>query len=253
MIDPILAATFLGGSESEQGATALALDSMGNVYVAGDTDSADFPGVGPGSADNSFDAFMEAFVAKLDGELSTILAATFLGGSGTDDSSALALDSTGNVFVAGLTTSPNFPGVGPGSADNTLAEFDTEAFVAKLDPNLSGPPVTAEQCMGRSVTLLGAVGNDVLTGTPGADVIDGLEGRDHISGLGGNDIICGGLGNDKGAGVRRSAYPAYRGANSRRHALQARSKNCVRELKLAPLSRTSAFKRKALKFLFFAF
>ena len=63
-------------------ASALALDSTGNVYVAGSTGSADFPGVGPGSADSTFAGGSEGFVAKLNSDLSAILAATFLGGSG---------------------------------------------------------------------------------------------------------------------------------------------------------------------------
>ena len=50
--------------------------------------------------------------------------------------SALALDSTGNVYVAGITDSADFPGVGPGSADSTFGDGD-EGFVAKLDANLS--------------------------------------------------------------------------------------------------------------------
>ena len=61
-------------------AAALALDSTGNVYVAGITDSSDFPGVGPGSADSTFAGVREGFVAKLNSDLSSILAATFLGG-----------------------------------------------------------------------------------------------------------------------------------------------------------------------------
>jgi hypothetical protein len=68
VIDPILAAPYLGGS-AEDLASALALDSMGNVYVAGSTSSTDLPGIGPGSADSTF-ANSEGFVAKLDANLS---------------------------------------------------------------------------------------------------------------------------------------------------------------------------------------
>ena len=114
VIDPILVATFLGGGGGAdfEEATALALDSAGNVYVTGSTQSPDFPGVGPGSADSTF-VDQETFVAKLDANLSTILAATFLGGSsglGYEEALALALDSAGNVYVAGRTDSPDFPG-----------------------------------------------------------------------------------------------------------------------------------------------
>ena len=65
---------------SEYALHALALDSTGNVYVAGITGSSDFPGVGPGSADSTFAGISEGFVAKLNSDLSSILAATFLGG-----------------------------------------------------------------------------------------------------------------------------------------------------------------------------
>ena len=134
-LSSILAGTFLGGSIAED-ATALAVDSTGNLYVTAVTNSADFPGVGPESADSTL-TFDEGFVAKLSSDLSSILAATFLGGSGSDRSFALAFDITGNIFVAGDTTiSADFPGVGPGSADSTFGGF-SEGFVAKLDANLS--------------------------------------------------------------------------------------------------------------------
>ena len=135
VIDPILAATFLGGS-AEDFAAALAMDSLGNVYVAGSTVSSDFPRIGAGSADSTLAGNREVFVAKLDANLSTLLAATFLGGSAEDFAGALALDSIGNVYVAGSSGSSDFPGVGAGSADSTFSEFG-EAFVAKLDANLS--------------------------------------------------------------------------------------------------------------------
>jgi hypothetical protein len=134
VIDPILAATFLGGSNSES-VDAIALDSTGNVYVTGQTDSSNFPGIVPGSADSTLGGH-EGFVAKLNVDLSSILAATFLGGNDSDEARAIALDSTGNVYVAGDTTSADFPGVGPGSADRVSGAFG-DGFIAKLDAHLS--------------------------------------------------------------------------------------------------------------------
>jgi RTX calcium-binding nonapeptide repeat (4 copies) len=52
-------------------------------------------------------------------------------------------------------------------------------------------------CKGKTATMFGESGNDVLVGTSGKDVIAGLEGNDQIRGAGGKDLICGGLGNDK--------------------------------------------------------
>jgi hypothetical protein len=133
-LSSILAATFLGGSNSDVAIT-IALDGDNNAYVAGGTRSADFPGIGPGSADSTF-VDDEGFVAKLDSNLSSILAATFLGGNSLDGAITIALDGAGNVYVAGLTDSADFPGIGPGSADSAFAGLE-EAFVAKLDSNLS--------------------------------------------------------------------------------------------------------------------
>src|SRR5262249_27771826 len=113
-LSSILAATFLGGS-SVDSVNAIAFDSTGNLYVAGSTDSPDFPGVGPGSADSTL-VGTDGFVAKLNSDLSSILAATFVKGGrpevAFDEASALALDSTGNLYVTGRTTPPDFPGPG---------------------------------------------------------------------------------------------------------------------------------------------
>ena len=142
VIDPILAATLLGGSHSDS-IRAMVLDGAGNVYVAGEINafdfpggSSDFPGVGPESADSTL-VFDEGFVAKLNSDLSTILAATFLGGSSQDSVAALAIDSTGHFYAAGPTGSSDFPGVGLGSADNTLVGGGNEGFVVKLNSDLS--------------------------------------------------------------------------------------------------------------------
>jgi hypothetical protein len=150
-LSTILTATFLGGSSFES-VFALALDGIGNVYVAGNTNSPDFPGIGPGAADTTVENG-DAFVAKLDAQLSAILAATFLGGSSFEQALALALDGTGNVYVAGLTGSTDFPGIGPGAAD-AIFEGDNEAFVAKLDPQLSSGTACIQQLVNALVTFV---------------------------------------------------------------------------------------------------
>ncbi len=137
IIDPVLAASYVGGSNEDNG-FALALNSQGQVYVAGITESADLPGVIPGvSADSTFAGNTEAFIARLDADLGTLLSATFIGGSGPflDRGLALAIDDSDAVYLAGSTNSPDFPGVDAGSADSTFAG-NSEAFVIKLSPDL---------------------------------------------------------------------------------------------------------------------
>ncbi len=106
VIDPVLAyGTFLGGSGDDQ-ANGIGVDASGNVYIAGSTDSADFPLALFGSltAGNA-----HVFVAKLNATGSTLLYADYLGGSGYDYGYALTLDSAGEVYVTGSTNSSNFP------------------------------------------------------------------------------------------------------------------------------------------------
>jgi len=103
-------ATFLGGTGilGNEGILGVAVDSQGSVYVAGDTSSPDFPAT-PGAFDTSYNGGRDAFVAKLDRTGSTLLYATFLGGSGDEGVQAIAVDAQGNAYVTGLTASPEFP------------------------------------------------------------------------------------------------------------------------------------------------
>ncbi len=127
------AATFLGGSGDDY-AYALALDGQGNVVVAGQTYSADFPTTS-GAYDGSHNGGDDAFVATLSSDLSTLQAATFLGGSGSDYARALALDGQGNVVVAGYTYSADFPTTS--GAYDELYNGGADAFVATLSSDLS--------------------------------------------------------------------------------------------------------------------
>jgi uncharacterized protein (TIGR03437 family) len=143
--------TYLGGSKNDC-AFALAVDSALNVYVAGATLSADFP-VGPGASESAFggvdassNRFFNAgdgFVAKLNATASAVQYGTYLGGSGDDVILGLTLDSNGNAYVAGATTSTNLPVTasafqrryqGPSGVPTHVDQLFGDGFVAKLNP-----------------------------------------------------------------------------------------------------------------------
>jgi hypothetical protein len=128
-------ATYLGGS-AEEGANAIHRDPTGLIFVAGYTRSPDFPGIGTSSADSKFEGYGEAFVARLDADLSTIQAATFLGGVSCEGALDVMRSALGPVYAVGFTRSPDFPGVGTGAADATY-QGSSEAWVARLSPDLS--------------------------------------------------------------------------------------------------------------------
>jgi uncharacterized protein (TIGR03437 family) len=108
----------LGGSGSTA-ASAVAVDGAGNVYVAGNTNSADFPlknglPVIPSAGDctphlSNFAPCSDAFVTKLSADGQTMVYSTRLGGSDADVATALAVDASGSAIIAGNTASADFP------------------------------------------------------------------------------------------------------------------------------------------------
>jgi hypothetical protein len=132
----LLQATYLGGSYGEK-ASCIAVDpASGEVLVSGSTTSTDFPGtVGgaqPGSGGDS-----DGFVARFNPSLTTLIQATYLGGSGSDGISGFAIHpTTHEVLVTGETVSPDFPGTAGGAQSNP-GGGDDDAFVARLDPTLT--------------------------------------------------------------------------------------------------------------------
>jgi len=131
--------TFLGGSNNDRG-FAIAVDGAGDAYVAGYTNSSDFPTT-PGALRTSFaSGGMEGFVTKLSPAGNALLYSTFLGGTTDDRIYAIALGANGDVFVTGRTKSPDFP-VTAGAFDpafqNTICGpvLCGHGFVSKLDAN----------------------------------------------------------------------------------------------------------------------
>jgi hypothetical protein len=129
IIDPILSySTLLGGSGLDE-AVSVAVDATGNVYIAGTTSSAAFPGA-TGSPSG-----IDVFVTKLDARGSTVLYSTFVGGTGVDEARGMTIDTLGNVYVVGSTTSTNFPTVNPRQA--TLAG-GADAFLFRISTTGGG-------------------------------------------------------------------------------------------------------------------
>jgi len=125
--------TYLGGSggstgypESGQG---IAIDAQGNAYIAGSTSSTNFPVLGGVQA--TLDGWVDAFAAKF-GPAGTLLYSTYLGGSGTDVANAIAVDGSGNAYLAGYTMSSDLPVTG--NALQSTYGGDYDAFVARLNP-----------------------------------------------------------------------------------------------------------------------
>jgi hypothetical protein len=133
----LIYSTYLGGSGWDFG-HGIALDSAGNAYVTGGTASFDFPSVNAFQASNNGPLVVggDAFAAKFNSSGSSILYSTFLGGSGTDEGHSITLDSTGKIYVAGLTHSYDFPTSNP--LQDQLCQGCTnvnsaDAFVTVID------------------------------------------------------------------------------------------------------------------------
>ncbi len=124
--------TYLGGGSDE--GYGIAVDDKGSAYVTGRTLSANFPTKNPlqPNLSNSFDAF----VAKLNPEGSALVYSTYLGGSGMEYSSGIAVDYKGNAYVTGFTSSTDFPTENPlqPTFAGQLNNSENNAFIAKLNP-----------------------------------------------------------------------------------------------------------------------
>src|SRR5262249_35738374 len=120
--------TYLGGGSSDVG-NGIAVDSAGNVYVAGDTTSTNFTA---NALQQTSGGGQDAFVAKINAAGTALVYSTYLGGNSDDHAAAVAVDSSGNAYIPGSTYSSNFPTAA--AAQSALAGGQ-DAFLAKLAPS----------------------------------------------------------------------------------------------------------------------
>lgn len=190
IIDPVLTyASFLGGTNADANdSVSVAFDSAGNAYVASGTTSTDFPvtagdyqstyGGGPAICDQGTTFCGDAFVTKINAAGTAILYSTYLGGNDSDYAYGLAVDSSGNAYVAGLTKSTNFP-----------------VTAGAFQPTFGGTPAVCDDyvCGDAFVTKLNSTGSALIYSS-----YLGGSGNEHPEGLAidshGNAYIAGDTG-----------------------------------------------------------
>ena len=177
VIDPTLAfSTFIGGSGIDRG-DGVAVDAAGNVYITGNTTSADFP-ITPGAFQTQKSSLdFDVIVSKLNATGTALIYSTYFGGSNREAGNDLALDAAGNAYVTGLTDSPDIPTT-PGAFRTTPVGTDEfDAFTFKL--NATGTALVYSTYLGPTTGIgiaVDSAGNAYIAGqadggyptTPGA-------------------------------------------------------------------------------------
>jgi hypothetical protein len=136
----IIQSTYLGGNGTDWCSNLAIHPKTGNIYVAGHTNSTNLPNI-TGGAQESNRGHDDVYVARLNSDLTQIIQSTYLGGSSNDWCRDLSIHpKTGDVYVVGATLSTNFPattGVVQGSCGNKIEEFCHDAFISRLNPDLT--------------------------------------------------------------------------------------------------------------------
>lgn len=147
--------TWLGGSGDEE-VRAMTVDSIGRVYLTGITTSPDFPTGGyyhQGSNAGQVDTFLTVIDPRFSG-IDSVVHSSYYGGALDDYATAIAVDSSFNVYVTGYTTSEGLPGTTGKVQEGGRGGWDS--FLIKVNPANSSPLVYA--------TYFGGKGTDIATG-----------------------------------------------------------------------------------------
>jgi len=170
----LLYSTYLGGGNDDRG-IGLVVDSNGFIYVTGWTESTDFPTLNPIYGSNQ--GGRDVFVTKLNPTGSSMLYSTYLGGNGQDyaQGRGIALDRNDNVYVAGLTSSTNFPTVN--ALYGSLQGGQYDSFVTKITVPCITPPSGLISWWGGDNNALDIMGTSNGTLMSGAMYTSGIVGQ----------------------------------------------------------------------------
>ncbi|HWC95461.1 MAG TPA: SBBP repeat-containing protein [Candidatus Sulfopaludibacter sp.] len=222
-------------------AGSLAMSSSGDLYIAGATASPDFPVLnaiqpqfGRANCDNSFQVLLcsEAFVMRWRTSDMTLLASTFFGGSGADSAAGVAVDQTGNVYLAGSTTSSDFPlknavqeTPGGGTCIVVSGQVNTacsDAFIFKLSADLQTLIYStrlggdgADSASGIAVDAQGnanVAGSTVSTNFPTAHALQSHLTTGVCPSLSGSGVACGNAFAARLSPLGALVYSTYLGA-----------------------------------------
>jgi hypothetical protein len=163
VIDPVVYGSYYGGDSGFDSVTSLSVDANGNVYMTGYTQATDFP-LTTGPYFNSLLGFQNCFVARLQGDAYNIDYSAYFGGSGTDYAQFIRVDQFNNVWICGVTSSPDFPG---NTKTNTGVGGQTNTFIMRWQASAS---TILDPLTNPAISMLG---ND--NGTATTQTIDGFE------------------------------------------------------------------------------
>ncbi len=160
VIDPVLLySTYLGGSDADWG-NGIAVDALGNAYVTGSTFSLDFPLSSPMQGSSA--GVSDVYVTKINPAGTALVWSTYLGGSNGDSGNGIAVDAAGNVYIAGTTSSTDFPLMNP--LQGVYGGGQDDAFIMKI--NSAGSALIystylggtlSDSSVGSAIDSLGAV------------------------------------------------------------------------------------------------
>jgi uncharacterized protein (TIGR03437 family) len=163
----LIFSTYLGGDQSDTG-LGIAVDAAGNAYIAGNTNSDNFPLVNPIEDIKPGDVFPSAFLTKMSANGSTLIYSTYLGGyKGEDFAYGVAVDSTGSAYVGGTTAASDLPIVN--GLQSASKNSSNTGFVMKINP--AGSALVYSTYLGGSVVdhlyaiAVDSSGNAYVTGS----------------------------------------------------------------------------------------
>ncbi len=170
VIDPLVASTYLGGS-GDQAADSVAVDSSNDIYVAGFTNSFNFPTT-LGSYVSTWGS-TAAYVSKLDPAETTLIYSSVIGGSKVNDADGVVVDGYGCAYITGTTTSTDFPVTTGAFQTQYVLGSSVSGFVSKLNP--AGSALLYSTFLGGSVydspngIGLDSAGEAVIAGATSSD------------------------------------------------------------------------------------